>query len=297
MAYSVARSDTIQFARAARIGRWYDRLAKFGVWTLLLAGSIMFMLPMYIMLCVALKTPEQVAATSPWEWPATPTWENFLTVLSDPVVHFGRLFGNTLFLAVAQTFGVTMTAAMVAYPFARLSFRGRDRLFLVLLGTMMLPGAVTMIPGYVIIAKLGWVNTFLPFVVPAFFGGGAFNVFLLRQFFLGIPREMDEAAKIDGASNAVIFWKVILPNAGPALATVGVFTFMGSWRDFMGPLLYLNDPEKQTLEMGLRTFQTMQETQWHLLMAASVLVSLPLLIMFLLSQRYFVRGILLSGGK
>ncbi|MFN3728948.1 MAG: carbohydrate ABC transporter permease [Fimbriimonadaceae bacterium] len=287
----------MQFARAARIGRWYDRLAKFGVWTLLLAGSIMFMLPMYIMLCVALKTPEQVATTSPWEWPATPTWENFLTVLSDPVVHFGRLFGNTLFLAVAQTFGVTMTAAMVAYPFARLSFRGRDRLFIVLLGTMMLPGAVTMIPGYVIIAKLGWVNTFLPFVVPAFFGGGAFNVFLLRQFFLGIPREMDEAAKIDGASNAVIFWKVILPNAGPALATVGVFTFMGSWRDFMGPLLYLNDPEKQTLEMGLRTFQTMQETQWHLLMAASVLVSLPLLIMFLLSQRYFVRGILLSGGK
>jgi len=146
-------------------------------------------------------------------------------------------------------------------------------------------------------AHLKWVNTFYPLIVPAWFGGGAFNIFLLRQFFMGIPRDLDEAAILDGANHATIFWRVILPNAGAALATVGVFCFIYNWRDFMGPLIYLNSPDMQTLEVGLRTYQSLQSEQWHLLMAGSVLVMLPLFVIFLVGQKYFVKGIVMSGIK
>src|SRR5262249_39059225 len=156
-----------------------------------------------------------------------------------------------------STIGVVFTSALVAFPFARMEFDGKEKLFLLLLSTMMLPGIVTMIPNYVLFKYLHWIDTFCPLVVPAFFGGGAYNIFLLRQFFLGIPRDLDEAAHLDGATNAIIFWRVILPLAKPALATVAVFSFVGAWQDFMGPLLYLNDPEKLTLEVGLRSYQSL----------------------------------------
>ncbi|MDX2064880.1 MAG: carbohydrate ABC transporter permease [Fimbriimonadaceae bacterium] len=274
----------------------FDRHSA-GASALLIIGSFLFMLPMYLMLVMSLKTKAEIAVTSPWAWPSAPTLDNYRILLTDTDFAFWRKLGNTLFLSVAPTIGVTLTAAMVAYPFARLQFRGRDRLFLVLLSTMMLPGVVTMIPGYMINAALGWIDTYYPFVVPAFFGGGAFNIFLLRQFFLSIPREMDEAAKIDGASLSLIFWRMILPNSGPVLATVAVFTFVGSFRDFMGPLMILNDPYKQTLEVGLRGLQTARDTEWNLLMAGSMLVMLPIVIVFLSCQRYFVQGISLTGGK
>ena len=186
---------------------------------------------------------------------------------------------------------------MVAYGFSRLRFPGRDRLFLVLLATMMLPAIVTMIPTYVEFKYLRWIDTFLPLTVPAFFGGGAYNIFLLRQFFMGIPRDIDEAAVLDGASHATIFWRLIMPNSGPALATVGIFAFIYTWRDFMGPLLYLNSPENQTLELGLNTYRSLNAEQWELLMAGSVLVMIPLLLLFILGQRYFVKGIVMSGIK
>ena len=204
---------------------------------------------------------------------------------------------NSVFLAAVGTLGVVSTSSAVAYAFARIDFMGKDRLFLVLLSTMMLPGIVTMIPSYVLFAKIGWVDTFLPLTVPAFFGGGAYNIFLLRQFYLTLPRELDEAAILDGASHWTIFTRIILPLSGPALATVGIFCFIGSWRDFMGPLLYLNDPAKQTLELGLRTYQSMHNEQWHLLMAGSVLVSIPLIILFFVGQRFFIKGIALTGLK
>ena len=146
-------------------------------------------------------------------------------------------------------------------------------------------------------AKLGWINTYKPFVIPAFFGGGAFGIFLIRQFMMGIPREMDEAAKIDGATNAVIFWRIILPNCGPVLATLAVFGFVGGFKDFMGPLMMLNDPDKMNLEVGLRSLQTAHQTEWHLMMAGSLLVLLPIFILFVACQRYFVKGITLTGGK
>jgi multiple sugar transport system permease protein len=160
-----------------------------------------------------------------------------------------------------------------------------------------LPAIVTMIPTYVLYANLRWIDTFFPLWVPAWFGGGAFNIFLMRQFFMGIPRELDEAAVLDGASHSTIFWRVIMPLAKPALATVGIFCFIYNWKDFMGPLLYLNSPENQTLEVGLQTYRGLQNEQWHLLMAGSVLVMIPLIALFLIGQKFFVKGIVMTGGK
>jgi multiple sugar transport system permease protein len=166
-----------------------------------------------------------------------------------------------------------------------------------MLSTMMLPAIITIIPSYLLFARLHWVNTFLPLIVPAWFGGGAFNIFLLRQFFLSIPRELDEAALLDGASHFTIWRKIIMPLSKTALATVGVFAFIYNWRDFLGPLIYLNDTSKQTLELGLSTYNSIQQEKYHLLMAGSVLVMLPLVILFLVGQRYFVKGIVMSGIK
>lgn len=266
-------------------------------WTLLLVGSLVFLLPFYMMVSMSLKTEAELATTPAWAWPREPTLDNFVEVLTNPNVSFSLFLRNTSIITFLSTFGVLISSALVAYGFARVQFVGRDRLFILLLSTMMLPGIVTMIPSFVMFASLGWVNTFYPLIVPAFFGGGAFNVFLLRQFFMGIPRELDEAAILDGASHWVIFCKVIMPLSGAALATVGMFTFMGVWRDFMGPLLYLNDPDLQTLELGLRTYQTLRSEEWHLLMAASVLVTIPLIIIFFVGQKFFVKGITMTGIK
>ncbi len=273
------------------------RLKGILVWLVLVGGALVMLAPFYVMLAMALKTPHEVDTTSATAWPAHPLWANFHTVLSNPNVSFWLFFRNTVFIAVMNTIGVVITSSMVAYAFARLRFRGRDRLFLVLISTMMLPGIVTMIPTYIIYKYLHWIDTFYPLIVPAFLGGGAYNIFLLRQFFMGLPKELDEAAFLDGASYSTIFWRIVLPLSGPALATVSVFTFIFNWRDFMGPLIYLNDPDKQTLELGLRTYQTLSNEQWQLIMAASVMVMLPLLVIFLFSQRYVVKGVVMSGLK
>jgi ABC-type glycerol-3-phosphate transport system permease component len=248
------------------------------------------------MLVMSLKSQNEVATTSMWAWPRDLTFGNFREVWSNPNVSFLLFLKNTTFITTIVTIGVVLSSSIVAYAFARLDFAGRDRLFLVLLATMMLPGIVTMIPSYVMFAKIGWVNTFYPLTVPAFFGS-AFFIFLLRQFYMGIPREMDEAALLDGAGHWTIFSRIIVPNSKPSLITVGLFTVMGTWRDFMGPLIYLNDPEKQTLEQGLRTYMTLRAEKWHLLMAGSVLVIVPLIIIFFIGQRYFVKGIVMTGGK
>lgn len=264
---------------------------------LLLVGSLLFMAPIYAMLMMALKSPDQIATTGPWAWPSPITLENLRFVLQGEDIQFGRLFLNSCIIALLTTTGTVLTAAMAAYAFARLRFQARDRLFLLVLATMMLPGIIVAIPSYVLFAKLGWVNTQLPLWVPAWLGGGAFNVFLLRQFFLGIPREIDEAARIDGAGHRVIFTKLILPASGPALATVAILTFVGSWTDFFGPLLYISNREFMPLELGLRVFQSQRGTQWNYLMAATLIAMIPIIAIFLAGQRFFVRGITLTGGK
>jgi ABC-type glycerol-3-phosphate transport system permease component len=285
------------YEASARKGRLAVKLAYILLMVVLITGALMFLMPLYIMFSLALKTNVEIGNTSMWAWPVHPTSENFRTVLTDPDLNFIRKFFNTLFLAAVPTTAGVISAAVVAFPFARLQFRGRDRLFIILLSTMMLPGVVTMIPGYVMFAKLGWINTYKPFVIPAFFGGGAFSIFLIRQFMMAIPREMDEAAKIDGASNAVIFWRLILPNCAPVLATLGVLGFVGGFKDFMGPLLMLNDPDLMTLEVGLRSLQAAHKTDFGLLMAGSMVVLVPIFVIFAVGQKYFAKGITLTGGK
>lgn len=290
-------ADLETFRKSAKRAEVSSLLTKALTWIVLLTGAVAFMMPLYIMLAMALKTPNEIATSSAWAWPKDLTWENFTLVLNNPNVSFRLFFKNTLIITLLSTLGVIVSSSLVAYAFARLRFRGRDRLFLLLLSTMMLPAIVTMIPTFVLYKYLHWIDTFFPLWVPAWFGGGAFNIFLLRQFFMGIPRELDEAAFLDGAPHSTIFWRIILPLAKPALATVGIFSFMYSWKNFEGPLLYLNSPEKQTLEVGLQTYRSLNNEQWNLLMAGAVLVMIPLIALFLVGQKWFVKGIVMTGGK
>jgi multiple sugar transport system permease protein len=192
------------------------------------------------------------------------------------------------------------SCSLVAYGFARLQFRGRDFLFALCIATMMLPGQVTMIPLYMLYARIGWIDTYLPLIVPSLFGS-PFYIFLLRQFFLGIPRELDEAATLDGAVRLRIYWSIILPLARPALATVMVLTFVGTWNDFFGPLIYINSPQNATLTLGLHLMKSQilgsGTIEWNTLMAASLLVMLPNVLLFFFAQKHFIKGITLGGQK
>jgi multiple sugar transport system permease protein len=225
----------------------------------------------------------------------SPQWGNYRETWR--TVPFALFFKNTLILAALVVIGTSLSASIVAFGFSRIPFPGREALFMLMLSTMMLPGIVTMIPSYILFRELGWIDSLKPLWVPAFFGGGAFNVFLLRQFFRTIPKELDEAAIMDGASWWQVFWRVLLPLTGPAVTTVALFAFIGAWKDFMGPLIYINSLEKQTLELGLQTFQTLYGTHWELMMAGAVIVVLPLIVIFFLGQKVFIQGIVMTGLK
>jgi multiple sugar transport system permease protein len=263
----------------------------------LIAGAIAFMMPYWVMIVMSFKNPGELARTDAWTWPKEFTWANYTEIFTTPQVYFIGFFKNSLIVSLLTVLGVTVSSAVVAYAFARLKFAGRDRLFVVLLSTMMLPYIVTLIPTFVMFANIGWVNTFAPLTVPAFLGGGAYNIFLLRQFFRTLPRELDEAAFLDGAGHWTIFSRIVAPLSKPALITVALFSFIYTWRDFLGPLIYLNDPDKHTLELGLQTFRSLNDEKWNLIMAGSVVVSLPLVIIFFVGQRFFVKGIAMTGGK
>ncbi len=281
---------------AAKLGAGNKRAALL-LFGLACVGAALTLIPFYLMLVLSLKTDTEVAQ-SPWALPHAPQWINYVHTwtLDGTNVTFAAFFRNTLIIAVLTTVGTLLSSSLVAFGFSRLQFPGRDRLFVLLLATMMLPSIVTLIPSYIGFRYLHWIDTLYPLIVPAFFGG-AFNIFLLRQFFLTLPRELDEAARLDGASYFQIYWNILLPLCRPALVTVGLFAFIYAWKDLMAPLIYLNSPENQTLELGLRTFQTIHGTEWNLLMAGSVIVLIPLLVMFFAGQRYFVRGIVMSGLK
>ena len=278
-------------------GAGADKRAAYLLFGLATLGATLTLIPFYLMLVLSLKTDAEVAQ-NPWALPHVPQWINYVRTwtIEGTDVTFATFFKNTILVAGLSTLGTVLSSSLVAYAFARLRFPGRDRLFLLLLATMMLPGIVTMIPSYIGFRYVHWIDTLYPLIVPAFFGG-AFNVFLLRQFFMTLPRELDEAARLDGASYFQIYWNVLLPLCRPALVTVGLFAFIYAWKDLMGPLIYLNSTSNQTLELGLRTFQTIRGTEWNLLMAGSVIVLIPLLIMFFAGQKYFVQGIVMSGLK
>lgn len=269
-------------------------LNKLIVYLLLIIGAVLFIMPFLWMLSTSLKENAGLFDIPPKWIPYPPKWSNYPEALK--AFPFMRYTFNTLFITVVAIVGCLISSSIVAYSFARLRWPGRDIWFLILLATMMLPGQVTMIPVFVLYKKLGWVNTFAPLTVPYFFGG-AFYIFFLRQFFKTIPMELSEAAKIDGCSELRIFWQIVMPLCKPALVTVAIFTFMGTWNDFLGPLIYLNDDEKFTLALGLRSFQMQHGTRWNLLMAASIVVALPTIILFFICQRYFIEGITLTGIK
>lgn len=259
---------------------------------ILLGGAIVIMIPLLWTFCMALKPAGEMYTSN--FFPKEIRFENFKDAVTS--IDFFLYLGNTLEIVVPCLIGTVISSAVVAYGFSRFNFKGKRIWFLILLATMMLPSQVTMIPQYLIFRNINWVNTPLPLVVPAFFGGGAFNIFLIRQFMSGIPKDFDEAARIDGAGTVRIFSNVLLPMCKPVLTAVGIFTFMGSWNDFNGPLIYLYDSDKYTLAVGLAFFKGLYTSQWNLMMAATVLVMLPVLILFFIAQDYIINGISISSG-
>ncbi len=225
----------------------------------------------------------------------SPQWRNYL--LAWRALPFTTFLRNTIIITLSAVLGQLISTSLVAYAFARLRWPGRDALFIVVLATMMLPGQVTMIPVYLIFRQLHWIDTLLPLIVPAWLGGSAVYIFLLRQFFLTIPLELEEAARIDGASSFAIYWRIMLPLSKPILATIAVFAFIANWNDFMTPLIYLNSTDHMTLALGLRQFQGTYSSDWHLMMAAATAVLAPVLIIFFVAQKQFVRSIVLTGIK
>lgn len=256
-------------------------------------GGVTMLVPFLWMISTSLKDVG-VIFTYPPKWIPDPfVWKNYIEVMK--VVPFARFYFNSIFVAVVVTIGQVFTSSLAAYAFSRLKFPGRDKLFFAYLATMMIPGSVTMIPVYVLLRVLGWIDTYKALIIPAMFS--AYGTFMLRQFFMTLPKELEDAAKIDGCGFFGIYWRITLPLSKPALATLTIFTFMGSWGSFMWPLLVTNSMELKTLPVGLESFQSIYTTDWTLLMAGSVMAMLPIVLIFIFNQRFFVEGIKLSGIK
>ena len=263
----------------------------------LVSGSALFLIPFVWMLVTSVKTDVQTNAYPPIWVPHPVLWNNYPRALHflPPESHFGLLnLTNTLIIAVMSVTGTVLSSSLVAYGFARMRWPGRDWVFGLLLATMMLPDAVTMMPRFLIFRQLHWVDTLLPLWAPSFFAS-AFNVFLLRQFFMGVPQELEDAARIDGCGPVGTWWRVMLPLVRSALAAVAIMTFLGAWKDFMGPLIYISTPEKMPLAYVLQLYNSAHGSEPALLMAATSLVVLPVIVLFFLTQRYFIEGVSLTG--
>ena len=265
-----------------------------GATVLLFGGALIFLVPLVWMISSSLKPDYQIFAMPPELIPKPPRWQNYSEALT--YVPFDRYAVNSLIISTLTIIGHLLSCTVIAYGFARLRAPGKDFLFVLVLATMMLPYPVTMVPLYMLFNWLGWINTFLPLTVPAFFGS-AFYIFLLRQFFLTIPSDLENAAIIDGANILQILWYVMLPLSKPALATVAIFTFQNAWNDFLPPLIYLHDQSLYTVTLGLNFFRATYTINWAYLMAASLVTMLPVLLVFFLAQRLFIEGITFSGLK
>ena len=271
-------------------------LLRIPVYVVLCIAAFFFILPFLWMISGAFKVPSQILSYPPTFIPTPFTLQNFSAVWdSNPLL---RYFWNSLVIATVSTLGTLISSSLVAFGFARMKARGKNIWFILLLSTLMIPYYVTIIPTFSLYQNLGWLNTYLPLTVPSFLGvGGAFYIFLLRQFFLTIPRELDEAATIDGASFFGIYWRIILPLSKPALVTVALFQFVASWNDFFAPLIYLSNSNMYTLPVAVRFFQGLYSTNIGPLMAMATLTILPILILFLFAQRMFVQGVATTGIK
>jgi multiple sugar transport system permease protein len=261
----------------------------------LLAGAaLVMMVPFYWMVISSLKTNEQIFAQPIDWWPSPARWSTYKDAITYPGFNFPRLLWNSIYYSGLTMIGTVISSALVGYGLARFNFPGRGLLFSVTVATLIIPGVVTFIPTYVLFQKVGLLGSYAPLILPAFLGN-AFWIFMLRQFFLGLPRELLDAARVDGASELRIFWQVALPLVQPALIVVAVFTLLTTWNDFFGPLIYLSDPDSYPLSLGLYAFRAQRSTEWALLMAASVLVTLPVIALFAFAQRYFLTGIKTTG--
>ena len=285
--------------RSTPASLWLSRLAeRAALWAALLGIAVVMLLPFAWLVTSSLKSELAIFSYPPQWIPRPALWQNYVEAWQTKP--FGLYLWNSVVILALNLVAIIGSASLCAYGFARLNFPGRDLWFAIALATMMLPNVVLLVPSFVIFTRIGWGNTILPLTVPAFFGGGAFNIFLLRQFFRSLPRELADAARIDGSNEFGIYWRIIMPLAKPALATVAVFTFINSWNDFIGPLLYLSrDPTKYTVALGLALFRQafIGRTRWDLVMAGSTLMILPVILVFFMAQRFFIQGIAVSGIK
>ncbi len=293
---ATARQSSVTY-RSDAAHRRRKQVGMGTVYALLIAGSLLFMLPLIIMVSTSFKSFSEINSYPPTFLPKEWLPNNYPDAWNYQNTDFPRWTANTLLIVAATLPGVVISSSLCAYGFARLRFPGRRLWFMLVLASIMLPPQVTLIPLYILFFRLGWLNTFLPLIVPAWFGGGALNIFLLRQFYMQIPRELDEAAIIDGASHLMIWWRIYVPLSRPALVSVALLTVLGIWNDFFGPLIYLTSPENYTLALGLNMFQGLFVTRTDYMMAISTLMILPMVVMFLLAQRYIVQGFVTSGLK
>jgi multiple sugar transport system permease protein len=270
--------------RALALQRFTDSVI---VRIFLIAMSLLFLVPLYWMLVTGLKTTPELAAFPPTLWPTDVRWDNFWTAVN--YIPFGTYFWNSFIISLFKIIGAVLSNMLVAYGFSCIEWPGRDKVFYLVIATLFLPFPVAMIPLFDLFSTLKWVDSALPLVVPTFFAS-AFNVFLLRQFLLQVPRELSEAARIDGASEWQILWRIMFPLALPAIGVIAIFTAVDSWKDFMGPLIYIQNDAFRTLSIGLQFFRKSHDIQFNLLMAASFLTVLPLIALFLFFQRFFIRG-------
>ena len=276
---------------STRLSRGAGRAA---IYLLVLVGAVWFVLPLLWMATSSFKDTAAIFQYPPVLLPWPPRWQNYTDLFA--VWPFWTYLRNTLIITVPSVLGQVISSSLVAYGFARVRWPGRNIVFLVVLGTLMLPFQVTVIPLYIIFRQLGWIGTFAPLIVPNFFGS-AFDIFLLRQFFMGIPGELTDAARVDGCGHLRIYWRIVLPLAKPALAAVALFEFLYNWNDFLGPLIYLQDNSLYTLSLGLQAFQSMRQPEPELLMTACTIMVVPIIVVFFYAQRTFIQGITLTGLK
>lgn len=265
------------------------------VYGILVVLSFIFLLPFIWMVLTAVKSAQEAAYFPPTIIPQDLRLANFYEAWTHKDMRFSLWLWNTVYVSGTVLIGVLITSSLCAYGFARIKFWGRDFWFMVTIASVMLPPQVTLIPLYVLFFKIGWLNSFKPLVIPAWFGGGALNIFLLRQFFMQIPTELEDAAYIDGANRMQIWWYIFLPLSLPALLTVAIFTFQGTWNDFFGPLIYLTGRDKYTLALGMNLFNSQYGSEVQFMMAIAFIMTVPMIIVFFLAQRYFIGGIVLSG--
>ncbi len=291
------RKISLTLSESKKLARRKELFAKIVTYFFLTLGALTMLLPFLWMIATSLRELDAVYV-QPKNWiqmfiPTTFIWQNYVKVFE--VVPFARFYFNSIFVAACVTAGQVLTSSLAAYAFSRLQFPGRDKIFFAYLATIMIPGSVIMIPVFVLMKLSNWIDMYKALIIPAMFS--AFGTFMLRQFFMTLPRDLEDAAKMDGCGFLGIYWKIILPLSKPALATLATFTFMGNWGSFMWPLLVTTTMQMRTLPIGLESFKSLYSTDWNLLMAGSVMAMLPIILIFIFNQRYFIEGVKLTGIK